>query len=49
MITELNNLVKNQDMEEASSSLNYLKLLLPNTKDIELKNSIAELMKSNKL
>ena len=47
MITELNNLVKNQDMEEASSSLNYPKLLLPNTKDIELKNSIAELMKSN--
>ena len=34
-------------MEEASSSLNYLKQLLPNTKDIELKNSIAELMKSN--
>jgi LPS O-antigen subunit length determinant protein (WzzB/FepE family) len=34
-------------MEEALSSLNYLKQLLPNTKDIELKNSIAELMKSN--
>lgn len=47
MIKELNNLVKNQDMNEASSSLNYLKQLLPNTKDKELKNSIADLMKNN--
>ena len=47
IVEELNILIKEQDMRDSSRSLDYFQRILPDTKNIELKKSISDLMKTN--